>query len=298
MVIHPSAVVSPRARIAEDVQIGPFSVIEDDVEIGAGCVLENHVVVRRGTTLGNRNRVFDHAVLGGLPQHVHMPERPGRLIIGSDNTIREGVTIHRALGENDATRLGDGNLLMVNAHVAHDCRIGNRTIIVNNVMLAGHVTVEDRAYLSGAVAVHQFARIGALAMVGGQGHIGRDVPPYVTVDGLSSLVVGLNKIGLRRAGMSDEQIRELMAAYRMIYRSGLTWNELLARLAQAFPRGPAAHFHEFLSTTQRGIIPERRLPPGAVLKLRRDAEGEQPAAAPARQPAGVLRSAAARAAAR
>ena len=163
---------------------------------------------------------------------------------------------------------------MVNAHIAHDCRLGNNTIFANNAMLAGHVTVGDRAYVSGAVAVHQFCRIGSLAMVGGQSHIVKDVPPFVTVDGLSSYVVGLNQIGLRRAGYSAAEVRRLKDAYRVIYRSGLTWNEILARLRDEFADGLAAMFYQFLSTTTRGILCERRLPPGATLKLRRESDEE------------------------
>jgi UDP-N-acetylglucosamine acyltransferase len=145
--------------------------------------------------------------------------------------------------------------------------LGNHTIITNNVMLAGHVTVEDRAYLSGAAAVHQFCRVGTLAMLGGQAHVVKDVLPFVTVDGLSSLVVGLNQIGLRRAGFDLEGIRQLKAAYRVVYRSGLAWAEILKRLKSEFPDGPAAGFYHFLSTTTRGIIPERRGPSRATIRL-------------------------------
>jgi UDP-N-acetylglucosamine acyltransferase len=228
------------------------------------------VVIKTGSQLGENNRIFERTVIGGYPQHVHLPERPGRVIVGSGNTLREMVTIHRALEEDQATVIGDNNFLMVNAHVAHDCVLGSNGIFANNVMLAGHVAVEDRAYLSGAVAVHQFTRIGSMAMVGGQAHVTKDVPPFVTVDGLSSYVVGLNTIGLRRAGFDQDTIRQLKAAYRVIYRSGLAWKDVLARLADEFPQGPAARFHEFLAATTRGIMTERRLPPTATLKIRRD----------------------------
>jgi len=211
-------------------------------------------------------------VLGGLPQHAHMPENPGQVVIGSGNTIRENVTVHRALEADHVTVIGHGNLLMANAHVAHDCRIGNHTILTNNAMLGGHVTVDDRAYLSGAVGIHQFCRIGSLAMVGGQAHINKDVPPYVTIDGLSSLVVGLNQIGLRRAGYDTETIRQLKVAYRVIYRSGLTWSEILRRLKSECCAGPAAAFYKFLSATARGIVAERRAPPQATIRLRTDVE--------------------------
>ncbi len=268
MHIHPTAIVSPDAKISPSVAIGPFCVVEDDTEIGPGCILESRVVIKKGTTLGAHNHVFEGTVLGGLPQHVHVPEKPGRVVIGSGNTIRENVTVHRALFTDRATTIGNNCLLMVGCHVAHGCQVGNNVIMTNNVLLAGHVTVGDRAYLSGAAAVHQFCRIGTLAMVGGQAHLTQDVPPYVTIDGLSILVVELNKIGLRRAGYSPETIQELMAAYRVIYRSGLRWVDILEQLRTRFPNGPAALFYEFLSTTARGIVSERRPPPKATIKLR------------------------------
>ena len=274
MSIHPTAVVSPSAQIGSDVQIGPFCIVEPDVAIGPGCVLESRVAVKTGTTLGADNHVFDGAVLGGLPQHVHIPESPGKVAIGNGNVIRENVTVHRALVTDHATTIGDHCLLMVGSHVAHDCMLASHIIVANNAMLAGHVHVDDHAYVSGAVGIHQFCRVGAFAMVGGQAHLVQDVPPYVTVDGLSSLVVGLNKIGLRRAGYDPAAIQALMKAYRVVYRSGLRWVEVLEQLRTQFPVGPAALFYEFLSTTARGIVSERRAPPGATIKLRDTVEAE------------------------
>jgi len=270
--ISDRAVVSPNAAIGSDVEIGPFCVVEPGVTIGEGCVLESRVTIKSGTTLGPGNYVCEGAILGGLPQHVHVPETPGQVIVGAGNTIRENVTIHRALEADEATVLGDNNLLMVNSHIAHDCRVGNNTIFANNAMIAGHVTVGDRAYVSGAAAVHQFCRIGSLAMVGGQAHVVKDVPPYVTVDGLSSLVVGLNQIGLRRAGNSIEVIRRLKEAYRVVYRSGLAWNDILTKLRDEFSDGMAAAFYQFLSTTTRGILCERRPPPGATIRINAETE--------------------------
>jgi UDP-N-acetylglucosamine acyltransferase len=268
------AAVSPEAKIGPDVQIGPFSVIEPDVTIGEGCVLESRVIIKSGTTLGPNNHLFEGAVIGGLPQHVHASESPGRVVIGSGNTIRENATVHRALEADKATVIGNDNFLMVNTHIAHDCCVGHFTIFANNAMIAGHVTVGDRAYVSGAAAAHQFCRIGSLAMVGGQAHIVKDVPPFVTVDGLSSLVVGLNQIGLRRAGHSEAEVCRIKAAYRVIYRSGLTWNEILAKLRSEFTDGLASLFYQFLSTTNRGILCERRPPPGATIRI--TTESEQP----------------------
>jgi UDP-N-acetylglucosamine acyltransferase len=275
MNIHPSAVVSSNARLGAGVRIGPFCVIEDEVTLGDGCVLDGHVIVKQGTTLGEYNHIFEGAVLGGMPQHAHMPERPGTVLIGSHNVIRENATVHRALEAGHVTTIGDHCLIMVNGHVAHDCQVGNYVILTNNAMLAGHVTVGDRAYLSGAAGVHQFCRVGALAMVGGQAHIVKDVPPFVTIDGQSSYVVGLNQVGLRRAGYSPQEVLQLKAAYRLIYRSGLLWPEILRSLKEQFTEGLAAQFYPFLSTTKRGIIPERRMPPGATLKIQAAEEEER-----------------------
>jgi UDP-N-acetylglucosamine acyltransferase len=265
--IHSSCVVSPRARIGRDVEMGPLCVIEAEVEIGDGCRLESHVVIKSGTILGAANYLAEGAILGGLPQHKRAMGDPGRLIVGQQNMIREHVTIHRGLTSHDETRLGDDNLLMVNAHIAHDCQLGNQTILANNVMLAGHVTVGDRAYLSGAVAVHQYCRIGAFAMVGGQAHIVKDVPPFVTVDGLSSRIVGLNLVGLRRAGFDADELVVLKRAYRLAFRSGLRWEVMLKQLAAEHPTGHGAELHRFLSLTKRGCIPERSLPRRAALRL-------------------------------
>ncbi len=265
--IHPTACISPRARLAEDVQIGAFCVVEDEVELGAGCRLENHVVVKAGTVMGPGNWVCEHAVLGGLAQHKSPSGPAGRVRIGARNMIREQVTIHRALSASAETVLGDDNLLMVAAHIAHDCRVGNHVILANNVLLAGHVEVGDRAFMSGASAVHQFCRVGSLAMVGGQAHITKDVPPYVTIDGLSSMIVGLNVVGLRRAGFTASDLQALKAAYRVAFRMGLRWEETLERLRAEFPQGPASSFHQFLATSKRGCVTERSVPKRATLKL-------------------------------
>ncbi len=276
MNIHPQALVSSQARLGQGVTIGPFSIVEPDVTIGDHCELASRVVVRNGTTIGSHNQVFEGAVLGGLPQHTRMPEKLGTVEIGSHNTIRENCTIHRALHEGAVTRLGDSNLLMVGAHIAHDCTVGNHVVLANNALLGGFVNVHDRAFVSGAVAVHQFCRIGRMAMVGGCARVVQDIPPYLMIDGHSGMVVGLNLVGLRRNGYKADDIAQLKAAYRLIYRRGLRWNEVLEQLKLEFTAGPAADFHPFLSQGTRGFVQERRMPPTATLKLRRasDDEGE------------------------
>ena len=261
MKIHPTAVVSPRAKIGQDVQIGPYCVVEEDVVIGSGCILESHVMIKNGSILGDNNHIFEGTVIGGLPQCVGLDDEGGQVVIGSGNMIREHVTIHRAMREPDATEIGDTCMLMVNVHIAHDCRIGNDVILANNTMLAGHVSVGTRAFISGAVGVHQFCRIGSFAMVGGQAHVVRDVPPYVTVDGLSSEVVGLNLIGLRRAGFSAEDIKTIKTVYRVLYQSGLPWREIVKKMEIDYTSGPGLEMAKFISMTTRGIMTERHSGP-------------------------------------
>jgi UDP-N-acetylglucosamine acyltransferase len=272
--IHPLASVSADSQLGQDLSVGPFVVIEPDVVIGDGCQLASHVVIKSGTRLGPGNTVHEGSVLGGLPQHIQKPEHPGLLIVGAGNTIREHVTLHRAMKTGGETVLGDNNYLMAGVHVAHDCRVGNRVIFANNAVLGGHVQVADRAFLSGVVGVHQFCRIGQLAMVGGHARVVQDVPPYVTIDGITGCVVGLNLVGLRRAGLKSSEIVQLKAAYRMIYRRTLKWSEMVEQLKAEFPEGPAAAFHEFLGQGSRGFVQERRMPPGSTLKLRGDIDAE------------------------
>lgn len=255
--IHPSAIVHPSAEIGENVTIGPFCVVEENTKVGDGCQLNSFVSIKQGTRLGANNKVHEHAVIGGPPQHLRAGSDLGDVIIGTGNVFREFTTIHRGLAPGKDTVIGDNNLLMVQAHVGHDTIIGNNTIITNNVMLGGHVVIEDRAYVSGAVAVHQFCRIGRNAMVGGQAHVVQDVAPFVTVDGCSSLVVGLNIIGLKRSGFSPEQLSELKRAYRIIFRSNLTNREALERVRREFPASPALHFADFLAESERGFIQAR-----------------------------------------
>ena len=289
--IHSTAVVDDRANIGANVEIGPFSVIENDVEIGDGCRIGARVSVKSGTRMGTENRIHEGAILGGAPQHLKAGASLGELVIGSRNTIREYTTMHLGLSDGDCTQIGDDNMVMVGVHVGHDCHVGSHCIIVNNVLLGGHVIVSDRAYLSGAVAIHQFCRIGAFAMVSGPARIIQDVPPYVAVDGSTSKIVGLNVVGLRRNGFDQEQIRELKAAYRVIYRGGFRWNEVLDELLQRFPTGPASLFHEFMSQGQRGFLQERRMQPPATLKIYKPESSTSDHGEPESQPSSVSDSA-------
>lgn len=253
MEAHPTAVVSPGARVAGDVRVGAYAVVEGDVEIGAGCEIGAHAVVKRFTTLGVRNRVFEHAVLGGEPQDVKFRGEQSRLVIGDDNLIREHATVHRASGEGGETRLGSRNFLMIGVHVAHNCRVGDDNIFANGVALAGHVVVEDHAFLSNDAGCHQFVRIGRYAMVGGKSKIVQDVLPFYTTDGNPARVRGLNSVGLRRAGFAAEDRRALRRAYSVLFRpAGGTLEERLVRLGE-IDGEHVRHLAEFIRASPRGF---------------------------------------------
>lgn len=281
--IHPSAVVSPKAEIADDIEVGPFCTIESGAVIGEGCRLEARVTVKEGTILGRNNLIGEGAVIGARAQHVHNGPVGGKLIVGDRNQVREYVTFHRAFKPEDTTVIGSDNMFMVGSHVAHDCKVGNHVILVNNALLGGHVEVGDRAFISGAVGIHQFCRVGAYAMVGAHTKVVKDIPPYVTVDGYPSAVIGLNKVGLRRAGFAPEAIQNLREAYRLIYRRGLRWTEVLEALKTQFTSGPAAEFALFFSKGKRGFTPERRTPRAATLRLHTDDEGGEESASDGRK---------------
>jgi len=281
--IHPSAIVSSAAILASDVEIGPFCVVEAGVQIAAGSRLTAHATIRTGTTLGRETTVCEGAVIGGLPQHTNSPTNLGGVVIGDRSMLREHVTIHRAMHHDANTTLGDDCLIMVGAHVAHDCHVGNHTILTNGAMLGGHVSVGDRACLGGNSAVHQFCRIGRLAMVGACTKVVQDVPPFVLTDGATALIVGLNKVGLRRADLSREEIFDLKAAYRLIYREGLSFRETIAALQQRFPTSVASEFATFFQVGNRGFVQERRSPPRVTLRVHPGIDEPQEATTPQRK---------------
>ena len=257
MNIHPTAIISPRAEVASDARIGPFAIIEREVVIGEACEIASHVVIKRFTTLGRRNRVFEHAVLGGEPQDVKYSGEPSRLIVGDNNLIREGATLHRASGEGEATRIGSRNFLMIGVHIAHNCVIGDDNIFANGVALAGHITVEDHVFLSSDVGAHQFVRMGRYAMVGGKSKIVQDVLPFFMTDGNPPRVRGLNTVGLRRAGFPVEARRALRSAYQLLFRSGLPLEDALREMAQ-LGDGNVDHLINFIRESRRGFSRERR----------------------------------------
>jgi UDP-N-acetylglucosamine acyltransferase len=251
-VIHPSAIVAAGARLGADVKIGPCAVIEEDVVLGDGCEIAAHAVIKRHTHMGARNRVAEHAVIGGDPQDLKFAAGTlSHLEIGDDNVFREGVTVHRGSREGSRTRIGNGCFLMAYAHVAHDCVVGNQVVMVNYAGISGEATVQDGAFLSGFVGVHQFCRIGRLAMIGGLTKLVQDALPFCITDGNPGRARGLNLTGLRRGGFSREEIAALKEAYRMLY-AHMPLEEALERMGKM---GSAAvnELATFIADSKRGF---------------------------------------------
>lgn len=256
MSIDPRAIVDPAARLAEDVQIGPFSVIGPDVEIGAGTVVGPHVVIKGPTRIGCHNRIYQFSSVGEDTPDLKYKGEPTWLVIGDHNVIREGVTIHRGtVQDRGETTIGDHNLLMAYVHIGHDSVIGNHCILVNNSALAGHVHVGDWAILSGYTLVHQFCRIGAHAFSGMGTAIGKDVPAFVTVYGNPAQAKGINSEGLRRRGFSQEAVSTIKRAYKSLYRHGLTVEISLIEMAQMVERCPELQLMiDSIKSSTRGIV--------------------------------------------
>jgi UDP-N-acetylglucosamine acyltransferase len=255
MNIHPTAIVSEGAKLADDVKVGPFSVIGADVEIESGCVIGAHVILENRVVLGEGNKIGHGTILGGNPQALGFDEarRDTGVRIGRNNTIREHVTINRATVENTDTTVGDENFLMTGCHLAHDCRIGNNAILANTVLMAGHVEVEDGAFLGGGSVFHQFIRIGRLAMVRGGCRFSKDIPPFCVGAG-TNLAMGLNSIGLRRAGLDAEARMQLKRAFRLLYLSELNVSQALEAASQETWGPEALYFFDFVrAAKKRGI---------------------------------------------
>ena len=250
--VHPTAIVSRASEIHPTVRIGPYAVIEDDVSIGPDCEIAAQVVIKQFTRLGARNRVAEHAVLGGLPQDTKFTGEDSRLVIGDDNLIREFVTLHRASGADAETRIGDRNFIMIGVHVAHNCVIGDDNIFANGVALAGHIVVEDHTFLASNVGCHQFIRIGRYAMVGGKSKVVQDILPFCITDGNPPYLGGLNSVGLRRAGFDQTARNELKRAYRMLFRSRTPFAEALAEAARIDDPN-VAHLLSFIRDSKRGF---------------------------------------------
>lgn len=259
MKIHPSAIIDPKARLAEDVEVGPFACIGREVEIGPRTIVQSHAVIEGAVRLGADNRIGRGAIIGGWPQDLSFKEETSSSVeIGDNNVIREHVTIHRGTAAASVTRVGNNNFLMAGAHLGHNCEIGDKVVIANNCLLGGHVTVDDGAFLGGGSVFHQFMRVGRLVITQGISGFGKDIPPFCAAAGVNK-VVGLNVVGLRRAGFDATDRAEIKAAFRLLYESGLNVSQALERAQEKTWREPAQRFFDFVATAKRrGICALRR----------------------------------------
>ncbi len=255
MAIHPTAIVDTRAELGPDVEIGAYAVIEGAVRLGARVQVHAHGMVRGDTEIGADSRVYSYACIGGDPQDLKYRGEPTRLVVGERNTFREFTTANRGTAAGHGiTRIGSDNLFMANTHVAHDCVVGDHCVFANSVAVAGHVTIQDRVVLGGLAAVHQFGRIGRCAMVGGGGMAAQDVPPFTIAQGDRARLVGLNVVGLRRAGFSREVMGALKGAYRELFQSGMPLRIAAEQVKAFYSDVPEVlEMVAFLESSQRGI---------------------------------------------
>jgi UDP-N-acetylglucosamine acyltransferase len=255
MSIHPSAVIASGAQLGEDVEIGPYCVVGPDVRIGDRTILKAHAVIEGRTVIGSECTIFPFASLGQQTQDLKYKGGETYVSIGDKTSIREYVTVNSGTLDGEWTRVGSGCLLMANSHVGHGCEVGNGVIMANSVALAGHVKVEDMAIIGGLSGVHQFCRVGSMAMVGGLTKITQDLPPYMIADGNPAVVHGVNAIGLQRRQVPEETQKSMKKAFKFLYRSNLTTSEAVARIEKEIPACPhVAHLVEFVKASERGIL--------------------------------------------
>ena len=257
--IHPTAIVDPTAKIAADVELGPYSIVGANVKIGARSTIQSHVVLEGDVVIGEGNLIGHGAIIGAPPQDVSFSsERKTGVIIGNSNVIREYCTIHRGTTEGTATKIGDKNFLMVGTHIGHNCEIGNNVTIANNCLLAGYVRVDDQAFLGGGSTFHQHIRVGRLVMVQGSSGFGKDLPPF-TIAAERNAIFGINVVGLRRAGFSAQDRNEIKGAFKLLYLSGLSTTQALKKAESMKLAKLAKEFFNFVAAAKkRGICPLKR----------------------------------------
>ena len=250
--LHPTALIAPTAQLASDVQVGPYAVIDGHVTLGPGCIVGPHAYLTGHTTLGARNRIHASAVIGDRPQDLKFDGSPTRLLIGDDNVIREHATIHCATKPDTCTVIGSHCFIMGNAHIGHDVQVSDHAIICNGVAIAGFAEIGARAFLSANSLVHQFCRVGTLALLQGGAAVSKDVPPFCIATGINT-ICGLNTIGLRRSGLSAEQRAELKRLYHRLFLSGKLRRDALAEAAATVTGEAAKLLREFVATSKRGV---------------------------------------------
>lgn len=251
--IHPTAIIRPPVELAEDVEVGPYAIVGPEVQIGPGTVIGPFARVEFAK-IGSGNKILHGAVIGLEPQDLKFKGEASWVRIGDRNVIREFVTIHRGTGEGTETVVGNDCYLMAYSHLGHNVRLGNGVIIVNSAQLGGHAVVEDYAYISAFVPVHQFARVGKLAIVSGATRVSQDIPPFMMAEGYEARIVGVNRVGLRRRGYSSERIDRIAEAYRILYRQGRAFPAALEVLEERFGDDPdIRHLIQFIKSTKRGV---------------------------------------------
>ncbi|MDD5655233.1 MAG: acyl-ACP--UDP-N-acetylglucosamine O-acyltransferase [Candidatus Omnitrophica bacterium] len=254
MKIHPSSIVSPKAKLADSVSVGAFSLVSDNAVIGADTKIGSHCVIEGNTTIGKGCEIFTGAVVGSRPQDLKFKGEKVFLEIGDNNIIREYCTLNPGTQDGGKTVVGDNNLLMAYSHIAHDCVVGNGCVLANNCTLAGHVTIEDKAVVGGIVAIHQFVRIGKLSIIGGCSKVVQDIPPFSTCDGHPARVYGLNLIGLRRNGISNDSIRKIDQAFKIFFNSGLSLKHALEKAEKELEKTEeVSYLVEFAKNSERGM---------------------------------------------
>ena len=252
--IHATAIVHPKAKIGAGCEIGPYCVIGEHVALGAKCKLHSHVVIDGHTKLGKENEIFPFASIGLKTQDLKWKGGVTRTEIGDGNTFREYVTVHSATGDGEVTRVGSHNTILAYCHIAHNCALGDRIIMSNVATLAGHVTVEDYAVIGGLAAIHQFCRIGKMAMIGGCSKVVQDVPPFMMADGNPAETRTINKIGMERNGVSEEAQSALRQAYKILFREGLTVRNAVTKVEKKLPKlEEIRHLVQFVRSSERGI---------------------------------------------
>jgi UDP-N-acetylglucosamine acyltransferase len=259
--IHPTALISPQAKLDSTVQVGPYAVIDAGVELGAGCVVGPHVYLTGLLTAGTHNQFHAGCVIGDAPQDLKYDGTPTRVRIGAHNVFREHVTVHRATKPDGETVIGSHNLLMAHVHIGHNSHVHNHVILANGVLLAGHVEIFDRAFLSGNSAVHQFCRVGTLAMMQGLSGVTQDLPPF-TVSRAMNEMCGLNIVGMRRAGISAADRLEVKKLYRELFRSGKNLRAAVAEAQGKFTGAPSQMMLKFVTESKRGVVADCGLPGG------------------------------------
>ncbi|MDD5432813.1 MAG: acyl-ACP--UDP-N-acetylglucosamine O-acyltransferase [Candidatus Omnitrophica bacterium] len=255
MEIHPTAIVSKKAKLSDNVIVGPYSIISDNAVIGEGTKIGAHCVIEGNTTIGKNCEIFTGAVIGSKPQDLKFKGEKVFLEIGDGNMIREYCTFNPGTGEGGKTTVGNGNLFMAYSHVAHDCIVGNNCVIANVGTLAGHVTIEDMAVIGGLVAIHQFVKIGKLSIIGGCSKVVQDIPPFSTCDGHPARVFGLNLIGLRRHNISKDSMHALSRCYKILFSEGLSPKHALEKIEKEVKlTTEASYLVNFVKTSERGIV--------------------------------------------